>query len=167
MKRHAAARTGEFRLAAGNDFSATEISPKKCNFGPMTGIVAKGKPIRFVNRDPVKHSPHTYEVKGRVRKTLHNKDLEGNGKLELPVEMEKSRAFKLECDQHNFMQNFFYAIETPYYAIAQEDGSFTIDQIPPGTYKLTAWHPLLGLKEQEVTVAAGGKLDVNFEFTAE
>lgn len=158
---------GELRVAAGNDFTSLEIRPKKCNFGAFTGVIMNGKPIRFDNQDSVKHSPHTYEIRGRVRKTMHNQDLEGKGKLELPVEMEKSRMFKLECDQHNFMQNFFYAIETPYYAIAKEDGSFTIDQVPPGTYKLTAWHPQLGLKEQEVTVAAGGKLDVKFEFTAD
>lgn len=158
---------GEFRLAAGNDFSVTEISPKKCNFGPFTGVVAKDKVMHFVNRDPVKHSPHTYEVRGRVRKTVHNQDLEGDGKLDLKVELQKSRVFKLECDQHNHMQNFFYAVENPYFAISEKDGSFSIDQVPPGSYKLTAWHPVLGLKEQEVTVAAGGKLDVNFEFVAE
>ncbi len=158
---------GEFRLAAGNDFVASEISPKKCNFGPFTGIVAKDKPIRFVNRDPVKHSPHTYEMRGRVRKTLHNTDLEGDGKLELVAELQKSRMLKLECDQHNHMQNFFYAVENPYFAISEKDGSFSIDQVPPGSYKLTAWHPVLGLKEQQVTVAEGGKLDVNFEFVGE
>lgn len=158
---------GEFRLAAGNDFSATEISPKKCNFGPFTGIVAKGKPIRFVNRDPVKHSPHTYEIKGRVRKTIHNTDLEGNGKLDLVAELEKSRVIKLECDQHNHMQNFFYAVENPYFAISEKDGGFSIDQVPPGNYKLVAWHPVLGVKEQDVTVSAGGKVDVNFEYTGE
>lgn len=158
---------GEFRLAAGNDFVASEISPKKCNFGPFTGIVAKDKPIRFVNRDPVKHSPHTYEIKGRVRKTIHNTDLEGDGKLELVAELQKSRMLKLECDQHNHMQNFFYAVENPYFAISEQDGSFSIDQVPPGSYKLTAWHPVLGLKEQQVTVAEGGKLAVNFEFVGE
>ncbi len=158
---------GEFRLAAGNDFAASEVSPKKCNFGPFTGIVAKGKPIRFVNRDPVKHSPHTYEIKGRVRKTIHNQDLEGDGKLDLIAELEKSRVMKLECDQHNHMQNFFYAVENPYFAISEKDGGFSIDQVPPGNYKLVAWHPVLGLKEQEVTVAAGGKIDVKFEFAAE
>ena len=156
---------GEFRLAAGNDLSVTEVSPKKCNFGPFTGVVAKDKVMRFVNRDPVKHSPHTYEIRGRVRKTIHNQDLAGDGQLDLNVELQKSRIFKLECDQHNHMQNFFYAVENPYFGISEKDGSFSIDQVPPGSYKLTAWHPVLGLKEQEVTVAAGGKLDVNFEFS--
>lgn len=158
---------GEFRIAAGNEFSGLEISPKKCNFGPVVGVLQKDKPFRFVNRDPVKHSPHTYEVRGRIRKAIHNEDLEGDGKLNLVAEVKKSRILKLECDQHNHMQNFFYSVENPYYDISKQDGSFTIDQVPPGSYKLVVWHPILGSKEQDVTVTADGKIEVNVEYTAE
>lgn len=157
---------GEFRIAAGDEFAGLEVSPKDCNFGPSVGILQKDKAFKFVNRDPVKHSPHTYEVKGRVRKTIHNVDLEGEGTLDLVAELKKSPILKLECDQHNFMQNFFYAVENPYYDISQQDGSFTIDQVPPGSYKLTIWHPVLGEQKQEVTVAAGGKAEVSVEFVA-
>jgi hypothetical protein len=47
----------------------------------------------------------------------------------------KSRILRLECDQHNFTQNMFYAVENPYYAISAEDGSFMIDQVPPAVIR--------------------------------
>ena len=155
-----------------NEFVATEIVAKDCRFRPFgqpyfVNVVGKGKPIHFVNKDPMKHNPHTYEVRGKVRKTLFNQELEGNSELNLVADLQKSRVMKLECDQHNFMQNFFYAIENPYYTISKSDGTFAIDQVPPGTYTLVAWHPLLGLQEQQVTVPAKASVTATFTFEEE
>ena len=149
-------------------FPGTTIRPEKCIFGSFTGVVANGSVLSFDNKDPVKHSPHTYGVKGRVRKSLHNQDLEGNGKLELAINFKKKtdKVIKLECDQHPHMQNWFYRVENPYYGFSGADGTFKIDQVPPGTYNLIAWHPLLGEIEKEVTVAPNGATEVPFEFSS-
>jgi len=157
---------------AQREFVGTEIVAKDCRFRPFgqpyfVSVVGKGKPIHFVNKDPMKHNPHTYEVRGKVRKTLFNQELEGNSELNLVADLQKSRIMKLECDQHNFMQNFFYAIENPYYAISKKDGTFTIDQVPPGSYTFVAWHPILGLKEQQITVPPKASVTATFEFEEE
>lgn len=150
-------------------FMGTTLRPEKCIFGAFTGVVANGSVIRFDNMDPVKHSPHTYEVRGRVRDSLHNQDLEGNGFLKLGVKFSRATAklVRLECDQHEHMQNWFYRVDSPYYAFSAADGTFTIDQIPPGTYTLTAWHPVLGDLEEEVTVTAKGTSKADFEFSTD
>lgn len=149
-------------------FMGTTLKPQKCIFGAFTGVIANGSVIRFDNQDPVKHSPHTYEVRGTVRDSLHNQDLEGNGFLKLGMKFKKDTAkiVKLECDQHNHMQNWFYRVENPYYAFSGPDGTFEIAQVPPGKYMLTAWHPILGESSQEVTVEAKGTTSANFELTS-
>ena len=68
--------------------------------------------------------------------------------------------------QHNYMQVFFQPVANPYYAIVGEDGTFTIDGVPPGTYELNAFHPVLGKQEANVTVAAKGKATADFAFAA-
>ncbi|HJL61155.1 MAG TPA: carboxypeptidase-like regulatory domain-containing protein, partial [Pseudomonadales bacterium] len=149
----------------GSEYPGTTIKPKKCIFGPYTGVIAQEKMLRFRNQDPVKHSPHTYSSKGRVKKTLHNEDLPGDGSLDLMVKMEKAKVVKLECDQHEHMQNWFRTVDNPYYAFSGEDGTFSIDQIPPGTYTLIAWHPKFKREQkQEITVAANGTVS-NIDFT--
>jgi hypothetical protein len=156
------------QLAGGNaEFPGTTIKPKKCIFGPYTGVVANGKMMNFRNQDPVKHSPHTYSSKGRVKKTMHNEDLAGDGALDLELKFEKDsiRVLKLECDQHEHMQNWFRRVDNPYYAFSDEDGAFKIENVPPGTYKLIAWHPKFKREQkQDVTVSANGTSDVSFAF---
>ena len=158
------------QVPGGNaEFPGTTIKPKECIFGPYTGVIAQGKMLNFRNQDPVKHSPHTYASKGRVKTTMHNEDLEGEGQLDLEVKFAKAsiKVLKLECDQHEHMQNWFRKVENPYYAFSAEDGSFTIDQVPPGTYKLIAWHPKFKREQkQEVTVSANGTTEANFKFKA-
>lgn len=59
------------------------------------------------------------------------------------------------------------AVDSPYYALTGQDGSFTLTDVPAGTYTLTAWHPQAGkILEQEVTVAAGKTANTNFVFNA-
>jgi hypothetical protein len=156
------------QLAGGNaEFPGTVIKPKKCIFGPYTGVVANGKMMNFRNQDPVKHSPHTYASKGRVKTTMHNEDLAGDGSLDLELKFAKTsiRVLKLECDQHEHMQNWFRRVDNPYYAFTAEDGTFEINDVPPGTYKLIAWHPKFKREQKlEVTVTANGTSDASFEF---
>ena len=156
------------QLAGGNaEFPGTTIKPKKCIFGPYTGVVANGKMMNFRNQDPVKHSPHTYSSKGRVKKTMHNEDLEGDGALDLDLKFDKDsiRVLKLECDQHEHMQNWFRRVDNPYYAFSDEDGAFKLENVPTGTYKLIAWHPKFKREQkQDVTVSANGTSEASFAF---
>jgi hypothetical protein len=152
----------------GAEFPGTTIKPKECIFGPYTGVIAQGKLMNFRNQDPVKHSPHTYASQGRVKKTMHNQDLEAKGKLDLEVKFKKKRivVLKLECDQHEHMQNWFRRVDNPYYAFSAADGTFTIDHVVPGTYELIAWHPKFPKElKQQVTVEANGTVSgTDFEF---
>lgn len=63
------------------------------------------------------------------------------------------------------MQNLGYAIDNPYNAVTDQDGSFSIGDLPPGTYHVKAWHPILGVQERELTLEpnATATLDVRFD----
>ncbi|MCH8043532.1 MAG: carboxypeptidase regulatory-like domain-containing protein [Planctomycetes bacterium] len=154
-------------------FQGTDIIVEGCTYGPLTGVIADGAELRFVNKDPVKYGPIIYyQVNFRGRGRYKNQALPPHGKLNVPIKF-KSRSrskypniIKLECDQYPHMQNWFYRVDNPYYAFSGRDGTFTIDGVPPGRYKLIAWHPMLGEQDQEVTVAANGTADVTFKFSS-
>ena len=79
----------------------------------------------------------------------------------------KYKIMQMICGMHEFMQTWGYRVQNPYYAQTKIDGNFKIDNIPPGEYKVTAWHYLIKRKSQKVKIAAGEILDLNFEFDAD
>jgi len=128
-------------------------------FVPHVLAVQKGTKIDFLNSDSVQHnvfSPPdccqpfnvgTYDV-GVV------KTVEFNEACEIP----------LLCNVHAEMSAFVVVLDNPYFSVTGKDGAFTIENVPPGTYKLNAWHESLRTVSTEVTVEAGKVATVDFQF---
>jgi len=159
----------------------TDVKADTCRFlvqqgSDFVGVIKNKTDVRVTNMDAdpsdpksatgVLHNPHGYEMKGATSTTLFNKPLPNKGQvLTEKIKLHKKESFvKMECDQHNFMNAYFLPVDNPYYSVVGKDGSFTIDQVPPGNYELKVWHPILGEEEQKITVAAGGKVTANFEY---
>jgi Carboxypeptidase regulatory-like domain len=53
-------------------------------------------------------------------------------------------------------------LENPYFATADGNGHYAITNVPPGTYKLTAWHERLPKQTREITVAQDGSVKADF-----
>ncbi len=115
----------------------------------------------------VLHNPHSFEVMGPSSSTVFNIGLAEKGsKLDKPVVLRKDKQgsmFRLQCDQHEFMQSFFLPVSNPHYVVVKEDGSFEIQNVPAGKHKLVAWHPFAGKVEAEVDVPEGGKAEAKFQ----
>jgi hypothetical protein len=164
------------------EFKGQDITAKLCEFLPYTGVVVPVQSsFRVMNTDAdpddpksvkgVLHNPHSFEVKGTSSTTIFNIALPEKDKgLDKPIRMRKAAegsVFKLICDQHEFMQFWALPVTSPHYAIVGADGKFEIKDVPPGKYKLVAWHPVLNKGvpiEQEIEVKDGASAAAKFEF---
>ena len=146
--------------------SGSLLNQKGCTFLPYLQVMKQSEEITVLNSDPVLHNIHTYEVIGTVKRTFFNvAQPEQGSKFSKEIKPRRGHVIKIECDAHDFMHGWMYVIDHPYYTVVGKDGNFTIDNIPPGTYKVKAWHPTLGEREASVTLAAQGKGEVVFEFS--
>ncbi len=64
------------------------------------------------------------------------------------------------------MLGWIYVTDNPYAVAVDADGHFTIDDISPGTYTVKAWHPYLGMQEQEITLSAKETSEIAFQFSS-
>jgi hypothetical protein len=61
------------------------------------------------------------------------------------------------------MEAYIVALETPYFAVSDEDGSYEIKDVPPGKYTLKIWHKRLKGSSVTVEVPASGVATADFE----
>jgi len=67
----------------------------------------------------------------------------------------------LLCNVHPEMEGFVVAVPTPYFAVTDKSGAYTIPDVPDGKYTVKVWHPKL--KETSREVAVAGATEVDFE----
>ncbi len=152
-------------LTAGQQFpaprQASELDQEGCLYHPRVVAVMVNQPLTISNSDPVLHN-----IKA-VPKTNRGFNIS-----QPTAGMETERTFTrpemaipVECNVHGWMHANVFVMEHPFYAVTGEDGSFTIQGLPPGTYTLEAWHEEHGTQTGTATVAADGSQTVSFTFS--
>jgi hypothetical protein len=175
-------------VEAGKPFevSVPLIEARDCMFQPFMTIVRNGHAVEVVNMDPVMHDIQGYETSpeagARVlfntplvmnhqhnRGDLHAIHNHAPGKsLVGPIYLNKGRrTFYMQCGFHAYMESWAMAVNNPYYALTDENGNFSLEQIPPGTYQLVVWHPQTGPgMTKMVTVKPDGKVTESLSLPA-
>ena len=134
---------------------------------PLVGVLKNNQLLTAVNRDPIIHNGQVFQKeKGNIvlNFPLPISDKPRGGIIHLD---KGKRIVEMICGMHEFMQTWGWMVDNPYYAKTKKNGEFLIDQLPPGTYKVTAWHPHIPPVVKEVTVPANGDVTLNFTFDAD
>jgi hypothetical protein len=71
----------------------------------------------------------------------------------------------VQCNIHPWMHGWFVVVKGPH-ATTDGSGAYTINNVPPGSYTVTAWQEAAGTLTQKVTVAAGAPVTADFTFKA-
>ncbi|MFQ5856840.1 MAG: carboxypeptidase regulatory-like domain-containing protein [Anaerolineae bacterium] len=130
-------------------------------FEPHVLVARAGARLQIVNSDPVIHNTHGLLGGQRTvfNVALPRQDQRTRRRLRRPGIVE------VVCDSHDWMQAWVLVQYHPYFDITGEDGVYVITDVPPGTYRLLAWHEKLGQQEAEVTVTAGEQVQADFSFS--
>ena len=131
-----------------------------CQYHPHVSGVQVGQTLVIKNSDSTLHNIHAMPTKnaefnqGQPVQGMENEKTFDQEEVMIPV----------KCDVHPWMSSYLGVVSHPYYAVTGEDGSFAIENLPPGTYTLEAWHEELGTKTTQVTVPESGTVEANFDF---
>jgi plastocyanin len=102
---------------------------------PVAGFAPRATPVNRVMFQKNKaFSPHVMAVP--VGSTINFK----NGDEDAPEKFEHPGVIELLCNIHATMLGFVVVVDTPYYAVSDGAGSFSIKNVPPGEYEASVWH---------------------------
>ena len=110
-----------------------------------------------VNSDPIFHSVHLYGFLNR------NLALGPNQSKTIRT-VSRPGYYIVKCDVHGWMGATIAVVDNPYAVVTGADGSFSLADVPAGTYTVEVWHGELRTQTQTVTVDAGGTATVEVEF---
>ncbi|MFQ5847028.1 MAG: carboxypeptidase regulatory-like domain-containing protein [Candidatus Methylomirabilales bacterium] len=155
----------------------------KCLFVPHVLAVTAATKTRVRNSDPILHNTHGFLSKRTVFNLalpLQDQVLDVSRRIKRLGRKKRFGVMDIQCDAHTHMKAWMVVRPDPYFAVTDERGRFKVTDIPPGTYKVVAWHeswevkgsdkdgrPIYGepvLVSQEVAIPPRGEANVAFEF---
>jgi plastocyanin len=124
----------------------------RMEFVPHVRVILKGTSVNFLNDDPVQHNVYWPAIDDD-RNLAHNMGT-------WPQGIVKSFAFgklgvvPLLCKVHSEMSGYIVVVSTPYFAMTDKEGNYTINNVSPGRYALKTWSEEAKPATQAVTVQA-------------
>lgn len=134
------------------------LNQQGCRFVPHVLTVPLGHPLRILNSDGILHNVHVHAMINDA----FNRAMPPKVK-QMDVTFDYAERIKFTCDAHDWMKSYIVVAEHPYYAVTGDDGTFRFENVPLGTHTIEVWHEALGKQKQEVTVAAGEEVTVEFK----
>lgn len=143
-----------------------ELANEACVFTPRVQTVITGGTVNVISNDVTMHRNRFIDV--ATGDFLAVAPFNDEGEV-IPFDriLTKPAEIEVVCELHPWAKAYLLVFDHPYYAVTDNNGNFTLDGVPPGTYHLRAWHPVLGLVDQTVTVAAGGQATVALKLPGE
>ena len=133
---------------------------KGCEYTPHVLVMEVNQPLQVYNNDPVAHNIHPMPKQNAE----WNKS-QPPGAPPIDTKWDKPEFIAVKCNIHPWMHGYFVVLKTSRYGMTGDDGTYTIKDVPPGKYTLTAWQEHMGTQTQEVTVSGSGAT-ANFTFKA-
>jgi plastocyanin len=133
-----------------------EIRQVNETFVPRAVAVTVGSEVSFPNGDPFYHNvfslsrPRTFDL-GRYP----------SGQTRA-VRFARPGLVKVFCQIHSHMSASVMVFDHTWYAIPNDDGRFELNDLPPGSRRLAAWHERLGETTVDLRLERGRPATIDF-----
>jgi plastocyanin len=132
------------------------LDQRNLAFSPHVLAIRVGTTVDFPNHDRVFHNVFSYRDGKRFDLGLY------------PVGAVRQVTFgkpglsRLFCNIHPDMSAYVMAVDTPYFAVSDQKGRFTLSSVPAGTYTYHAWRPGGAALSGSVALRPGALIEISW-----
>lgn len=150
-----------------------DIEQSAFRFVPYVTVVAPGRSVRFVNKDPFDHHIRTLAggPLGNVApvKTFEFRLAAGGarGDTSEPVRLDLPGSILLGCHLHGSMRGHVLVTAAPFFAVTDDRGRAQVAGLPEGVVEMRVWHPdqLVEQAPQRLQLGPALGTEVKLNFT--
>jgi hypothetical protein len=140
---------------------AVTIVQKGCQYLPHVVPMVVNQELKVVNDDANSHNIHPLaKINNEWNKS------QPPGTPPFSEKFGKPEFIPVKCNIHPWMHSSFAVLKNSHYAVSGGDGGFTLPNLPPGKYTVSAWHESYGDQTQDVTISGNETKTINFVFKA-
>ena len=140
--------------------TTTRVAQNGAVFTPHILPVVAGTIVEWPNQDDIFHNVFSDSDAKKFDLELYK----GNPP-EKRVTFSRAGKVDVYCSIHANMHCIVLVMENPYFAMTDANGNYTLANVPPGTYKLKAWHERLPADERAIVVPTNGVIKADFTLT--
>lgn len=132
-----------------------EVASEDCEIDPRVQGTVEGAAVNVFNDDKVIH--RLVFLRAGTNDTLVVTPFFNIGQVVATEKLAKEPGVvEVRCVQHPWTHGYVAVFDHPYFAVTEKDGRFSIDSLPPGSYRLMVWHEGMSKpREQAVTIGTG------------
>lgn len=140
-----------------------EVTLDHCRLQPRVQPMVAGGTVQLHTRDALRSLVRIVEWPGATLRSTIATNNEGEV---VPDDraVAAAGAYEVKGAQPTWLRAWLLAFDHPYFTSTGTGGTYTIGEIPPGSYKLVAWHERLGRVEVPVTITAGQTTTIALRF---
>lgn len=128
-------------------------------FAPIVLVVPPGQTLEFRNSEGVAHNVQVRRM--TTDSTLFNVATEPGASYRHVLE--ETGGYDVICGIHPGMWASIVVDGARYHAVAQDDGSFTLEGVPPGTYTVRVWSQDAALRSERRVEVRPGRTELALE----
>ena len=140
------------------------VSQRDAKFTPSLIVVCVGQSVDFSNDEP---RPLEHNVFSRSPAKPFDLGLYQPGTGPKLVKFDTPGMIRLFCSIHRYMDGVIFVTPTPFHAKVAEDGTYRIEDVPAGEWKVKTWQRNARFNEREFAVktTAGQTVEQNAEMS--
>ena len=139
------------------------IDQKGCLYHPHIIALMAGQTLKVTNSDGTTHNIHPIPSPDKGNREWNESQAPNSAPL-MKVFARPEDAIPVKCNVHPWMKSYIFTFKNPYFTVTGLDGKFTLSNLPPGTYTVTAWQEKFGMVSQSVTIGPKDSKTVDLTF---
>ena len=141
--------------------TAAVFNQKGCRYIPHVLAFQVNQELKIQNEDQTSHNIHPL---AKVNREWNKSQPPGSPNIQ--EKFDSPEFISVKCNIHPWMHGWFAVLKTSHYSITSDNGSFSLPDLPPGKYTVTAWHEDYGSQTQDVTITGNESKAIDFSFKA-